>query len=68
MQQIGKGIFFENSYLGVTLGALVYPQGIMLIDAPLRAEDARLWRSTLVNQRGGPNRMLCPSLEGQLRD
>ena len=58
MQQIGKGIFFENSYLGVTLGALVYPQGTVLIDAPLRAEDARSWRSTLINQRGGPNRLL----------
>ena len=58
MQQIGRGIFFENSYLGVTLGALVFPQGVALIDAPLRAEDARSWRSALVNQRGGPNRLL----------
>lgn len=65
MQQIGRGIFFEDSYLGVTLGALVLPQGIILIDAPLRAEDARSWRSSLVNQRGGSNRLLV-SLDAHL--
>lgn len=58
MQQIRKGIFFEDSYLGVTLGAIVFPLGVMLIDAPLRAEDARSWRSSLINQRGGPYRLL----------
>jgi glyoxylase-like metal-dependent hydrolase (beta-lactamase superfamily II) len=58
MQQIERGIFYEDSYLGVTLGALVFLQGSIFIDAPLRAEDARSWRSTIINQRGGPNRML----------
>jgi glyoxylase-like metal-dependent hydrolase (beta-lactamase superfamily II) len=58
MQQIEQGILFEDSYLGVTLGALIYPHGIIIIDAPLRAEDARSWRSSLINQRGGPNRIL----------
>ena len=58
MQRIEDGIFFEDSYLGVTLGALVFPHGVIMIDAPLRTEDARSWRSTLINQRGGPNRLL----------
>ncbi|MEW5871990.1 MAG: MBL fold metallo-hydrolase [Chloroflexota bacterium] len=58
MQQIERGIYFEDAYLGVTLGALVYPHGTIMVDAPLRSEDARSWRSALINQRGGPNRLL----------
>ena len=58
MQQIETGIHYENSYLGVTLGALVFSHGVIIIDAPLKAEDVRSWRSTLINQRGGSNRLL----------
>jgi cyclase len=58
MQSIERGIFYENAYLGVTLGALVFPHGVILIDAPLRGEDTRSWRSALINQRGGPNRLM----------
>ncbi|HWQ83001.1 MAG TPA: hypothetical protein VN363_00450 [Anaerolineales bacterium] len=58
MRQIQRGIYFEDSYLGVTLGGLVYAHGTIMIDAPLRPEDARSWRSTLLNQRGGSNRLL----------
>ncbi len=58
MQQIKQGIYYEDGYLGVTLGALVLPFGTVLIDAPLRPEDARSWRSSLINQRGGSNRVL----------
>lgn len=58
MHQIERGIFYENAYLGVTLGGLVYSHGTLLIDAPLRSEDARSWRSALMNQRGGSNRLL----------
>ncbi len=58
MRQIQRGIYFEDSYLGVTLGGLVYSHGTIMIDAPLRIEDARSWRSTLLNQRGGSNRVL----------
>jgi glyoxylase-like metal-dependent hydrolase (beta-lactamase superfamily II) len=58
MQQVDRGIFFEEAYLGVTLGALVFSHGAIMIDAPLRLEDARSWRSALLNQRGGSNRIL----------
>jgi hypothetical protein len=58
MQQLDRGIFFEDTYLGPTLGALVFSHGTIMIDAPLRLEDARSWRSTLLNQRGGSNRLL----------
>lgn len=58
MQQIEQNVYFEDMYLGVTLGALVFPHGTIMIDAPLRTEDARSWRSILMNQRGGPSRLL----------
>ena len=58
MRQIQRGIFFEDSYLGVTLGGLVFSHGTIMIDAPLRIEDVRSWRSMLLNQRGGSNRLL----------
>ena len=44
MQQIDRGIYFENSYPGVTVGAILLPMGTVMVDAPLRAEDARTWR------------------------
>lgn len=58
MQQIERGIYYEDAYLGVTLGGLVFSHGTIIIDAPLRSEDARSWRSALLNQRGGANRLL----------
>jgi cyclase len=58
MHQIVRGIFYDDTYLGVTLGGLVYAQGAILIDAPLRAEDSRSWRMALANQRSGANRLL----------
>ena len=58
MQEIERGIFIETSYPGVTLGAVILPQGTLLIDAPLRQEDARSWRAALVNQGSGAARML----------
>ena len=58
MQQIERGIYYEDSYLGVTLGGLVFSHGTIMIDAPLRTDEARSWRSALLNQRGGSNRLL----------
>jgi glyoxylase-like metal-dependent hydrolase (beta-lactamase superfamily II) len=58
MQEIANGIYYENSYPGVTLGALILPQGMILIDAPLRAEDARSWRNALFGLGGNSKRLL----------
>ncbi|MBN2547539.1 MAG: MBL fold metallo-hydrolase [Anaerolineales bacterium] len=58
MQHIERGIIYEDSFLGVTVGALAFQHGVILIDAPLKADDTRSWRSTLINQRGGSNRLL----------
>jgi len=58
MQQIEQGIYFEDAFLGVTVGAMVFSHGVIAIDAPLRAEDVRSWRSAMNNYRGGSNRLL----------
>jgi glyoxylase-like metal-dependent hydrolase (beta-lactamase superfamily II) len=58
MEEIAQGIYIETSYPGATLGAVVLQQGTLLIDAPLRQEDARSWRAALVNQGSGTARML----------
>lgn len=58
MQQIDRGIYIENSYPGVTIGAVLMPLGTILVDAPLRAEDARTWLNVLFNLSAKPNRML----------
>lgn len=58
MQQIEQGILFEDGYLGVTLGALIFSQGVVLIDAPIRPEDARAWRSATLTQRSASTRLL----------
>jgi glyoxylase-like metal-dependent hydrolase (beta-lactamase superfamily II) len=58
MQEIAKNIFIEKGYLGVTLGAVNMPHGLLLIDAPPRPEDVRSWRASLLNLGGGVDRLL----------
>lgn len=48
MQEISTDIYIEDSFPGVTLGAIICPHGQILIDAPFRAEDVRTWRSALL--------------------
>jgi cyclase len=58
MQEISENIYVENSYLGVTLGAINLPHGLLLVDAPPRPEDVRSWRASLLNLGGGVDRLL----------
>ena len=58
MQEITQNIIIDTSFPGVTLGAINAPHGLILIDAPLRQEDIRSWRSALLNQSGGVDRVL----------
>lgn len=58
MHEIAPHIYFETSYAGVTLGAINWPHGLILLDSPFRAEDARSWRSALINLGGGVDRLL----------
>jgi glyoxylase-like metal-dependent hydrolase (beta-lactamase superfamily II) len=58
MQEITHKVFIENSYLGVTLGAINLAHGLLLIDAPPRPEDVRSWRASLLNLGGSVERLL----------
>lgn len=58
MEKIANGIYIENAYSGVTLGGLIQPFGMIFIDAPLRAEEGRMWRAALNSLGGGINRLL----------
>ncbi len=58
MQELAHHVYIETGYAGVTLGAINWPHGLILIDAPFRAEDARSWRSALLNLGGGVDRLL----------
>lgn len=58
MQEITPKFFIETSYAGVTVAGMAWSHGIILIDAPLRPEDTRAWRSALLSLRSGPEKWL----------
>lgn len=58
MKKIEDGIYYENTYPGVTLGAIFCSHATILIDAPLRAEDARSWLASLLNLEKTTKRIL----------
>ena len=58
MQEICKNVYIDTSYEGVTLGALNWPHGLIMIDSPFRPEDIRSWRASLLNLGIGSNRLL----------
>lgn len=58
MQAIAKGIYIENGYSGVTLGAIPLAHGLIQVDAPPSPEDGRAWRAALLNLGSGSERLL----------
>lgn len=58
MESIAKNVFIEDKYLGVTLGVISEPRGLVLIDAPPSPEDSRMWRAALMGMGNGPERVL----------
>lgn len=58
MQEITSHVYIDTNYPGVTLGAINWNHGLVLVDAPLRLEDARSWRSAQINMGGGVDRLL----------
>ncbi len=58
MQEIAPHVYIEPGYAGVTLGAINWIHGMILLDAPFRQEDTRSWRSALLNLGGGVDRLL----------
>jgi glyoxylase-like metal-dependent hydrolase (beta-lactamase superfamily II) len=53
MHEIKPGIYYEDTYPGPTIGAIVLPRGMIFIDAPLRPEDGHRWKSILLNRSQG---------------
>jgi glyoxylase-like metal-dependent hydrolase (beta-lactamase superfamily II) len=58
MQSIANKVFIEDSFTGVTLGAISTSRGLIQIDAPPSADDSRTWRASLMNVGAGPDRLL----------
>jgi glyoxylase-like metal-dependent hydrolase (beta-lactamase superfamily II) len=53
MRSIGGGVFIETKYAGVQVGAISTEKGLVLVDCPLRVEDARQWIAQLA-EHGQP--------------
>jgi cyclase len=58
MEAIAENIYIEERFLGVTLGVISQPRGLIQIDAPPSPEDARSWRAALMGMGNGPERIL----------
>mgnify|MGYP000858752044 FL=1 len=58
MQEFSPHVYIETGFPGVTLGVIQWPHSLILIDAPLRPDDIRLWRSMLANMNTAPDRLL----------
>ncbi len=58
MEEIAGNVFIETQYSGVTLGAVLWSQGTIFIDAPMRMEDIRSWRSAFVHPNSTSERYL----------
>jgi len=58
MHTITDGIYYQDTYAGVVLGAVILPQGTLIIDSPFRPEQARSWKSSLLTQSRGTHRLM----------
>lgn len=58
MDAIAKNVYIEDRFLGVTLGVIIQPRGLIQIDAPPAPEDGRSWRASMMGMGGGHERVL----------
>jgi len=63
MHEIKPGIYYEDSYSGPTIGAILLSRGMIFIDAPLRPEDGHRWKTTLLNRSQGTIHKLAVCLD-----
>jgi len=63
MQSIAEHIYYDNSFAGVTLGAITMPKGTLMIDTPFRSDEARTWKAALLTQSRGTHRLIV-ALDG----
>jgi len=57
MRTVASGVFLNSKFPGVTVGAVTSHGRLLLIDAPIRIEDAREWISQL-GEKGKPRSMV----------
>ncbi len=62
MKKLKGNIYYENTYAGVTIGALLLPGTTLFVDAPLKPEDGRAWLADL-RKEGGKGRRLVVNLD-----
>jgi glyoxylase-like metal-dependent hydrolase (beta-lactamase superfamily II) len=62
MKKLKNHIYYESSFTGATVGALLLSHDTVLIDAPLRPEEGRAWLSDL-NKAGAKSRRLALNLD-----
>lgn len=62
MKKIKNRIYYENSFTGTTVGALLFTHDTVLVDAPLKPEEGRAWLSDL-NKAGAKSRRLAINLD-----
>lgn len=58
MEAITDNVYIEERFLGVTLGVISQPRGLIQIDAPPSPEDGRSWRAAMMGMGNGPERVL----------
>ncbi|MEN8240709.1 MAG: hypothetical protein ABFS17_02215 [Chloroflexota bacterium] len=58
MKKISSSVYIEDSYPGVTVGAIISEESVVLIDAPLRPDDGREWLTTIRGEQTPSERTL----------
>jgi glyoxylase-like metal-dependent hydrolase (beta-lactamase superfamily II) len=58
MKKITTGVYLEDSYPGVIVGAVLSDEGALLIDAPLRPDDGREWLAAARELQNSADRTL----------
>lgn len=58
MQEIASNVFIETDYSGVTLGAINWQRGLLLIDAPFLPDDIRQWRTSTMTLNHSIERLM----------
>lgn len=47
LQELARGVYFENGYTGGNVGVVLGKRGALLIDTPMVPAEARLWRQVI---------------------
>jgi glyoxylase-like metal-dependent hydrolase (beta-lactamase superfamily II) len=58
MEEIAHNIFIEKGCPGVVSSVIKLSQGLLIIDAPMRADDRQAWQQTLGDLGGGKRRLM----------